>query len=143
LSSETVAIATALGRGIVNAPELRQELVTLLKTHDQQRRSEQSSSTEAVVLESLLALCRDGQEHAYAREIAAAANHLLEARGEMARLSPEMVGHRLLRLGLRTCRLSQTGNGLTLDKATVVQIKKLAAMYDVEDTPLETENLPS
>ena len=80
--------------------------MTLLKTHDQQRQSEQSNTIEAVVLESLLTLCRDAREQVYAREIAAAANHLLEARGETARLSPEKVGHRLLRIGWRARRLS-------------------------------------
>jgi hypothetical protein len=143
LSSETAAIAAALGRCATNAPELRQKLVTLLKTHDQQRQSEQSNTIEAVVLESLLTLCRDAREQVYAREIAAAANHLLEARGETARLSPEKVGHRLLRIGLRARRLSQTGNGLIFDKATIAQIKQLAAMYGVEDTPAKTENLHS
>ena len=34
LSSETASIAAALGRGIVNAPELWQKLVSLLQTRD-------------------------------------------------------------------------------------------------------------
>ncbi len=146
LSSEAAAVATALGRGIVNAPELRQKLVDLLKTQDQQRLSEMSNTIEAVVLEATRTLCCDGREHAYAREIAAAANHLLEARGETARLSPEKVGHRLKRLGLRSHPLSQTGHGLTFDKATVARIYELAAMYMVdvmEDTPAEAKNLHS
>jgi hypothetical protein len=146
LSSETAVITTALGRGIVDAPELRQKLVTLLKTQDQQRLSEMSETSEAIVLEATLALSRDGREQAYAREIAAAANHLLEARGETARLSPEKVGHQLKRLGLRSHPLSQTGHGLTFDKATVARIYELAAMYLVdvmEDTPAEAKNLHS
>jgi hypothetical protein len=44
---------------------------------------------------------------------------LLEARGETVRLNPERVGHRLKKLGLRTRPLSQSGNGLMFDKATV------------------------
>jgi hypothetical protein len=100
-----------------------------------------SNTTEAVVIEATLALSRDGRKHAYTREIAAAANLLFEARGEAARLSPELAGHSLKRLGLPTHRLSQTGNGLTFDKATVAQIQQLAAMYMMEDTPAETENL--
>ena len=91
-----------------------------------------SNTTEAVILEATLALSRDGREHAYAREIAAAANRLLEARGETARLSPEKVGTGLKGLGLRTRRLSQTGNGLMFDKATVAQIRELSAVYGVE-----------
>jgi len=141
LPSETAAIATALGRCIVDAPELRQKLVALLKTHDQQRLSEMSNTSEAIVLEATRALSRDGRERAYAREIAAEANRLLEARGETVRLSPEKVGHRLKSLGLRTRPLSQTGNGLTFDKATAAGIQQLAAVYMMEDTPAETENL--
>src|ERR1035438_3732344 len=52
LSSETAAIATTLGRCIVDAPELRQKLVTLLETQDQQRLSEMSGTSEAIVLEA-------------------------------------------------------------------------------------------
>jgi hypothetical protein len=130
----------------VGAPEVRQKLVALLKSQDQQRLSEMSNTTEAVILEATLALSRDGRELAYAHEIATAANRLLEARGETARLNPERVGHRLSGLGLRTRRLSKTGNGLMFDKTTVARIRELAAVYGVdvmEDTPVETENLHS
>jgi hypothetical protein len=141
LSSETAAIAAPLGSCFVGAPELRQKLVALLKTQDMQRQSELSNSTDAIVLEATRTLCRDEREHAYAREIAAAANRLYEARGETARLRPEHIGHVLKRFGLRTRRLSQTGNGLTFDKATVAQIEQLCADYGMEDTPAEAENL--
>jgi hypothetical protein len=146
VSSETAAIATALGRCIVDAPELQQKLVTLLKTQDQQRLSEMSDTSEAIVLEATRALSRDGREQAYAREIAVKANQILETRGETTRLSPEKVGHRLKKLGLLTRPLSQTGNGLTFDKAAVTRIHELAAMYMVdvmEDTPTEAKNLHS
>jgi hypothetical protein len=141
LSSETAAIATELGRCIVDAPELQQKLMALLKTQDQQRLSEMSNTTEAIVLEATRTLTRDGREHAYAKEIAAEVNRLLEARGETARLSPEKVGHRLKRLGLRTHPLSQVGNGLTFDKATLARIQQLAAVYMMEDAPVGAENL--
>jgi hypothetical protein len=141
LSSEPAAIAAPLGRCLANAPELRQKLVVLLKSQDQQRHTEMSNTSEAIVVEAILAFIRDGREQAYAREIAAKANRLLEARCETARLSPEQVGHVSKRLGLRTRRLSQTGNGLTFDKVTRARIEELAAMYMMEDTPAETENL--
>jgi len=92
-----------------------------------------SNTTEAIVVEAVQVLTRDGREHAYVREIAAEVNRLLEARGETARLSPEKVGHRLKKFGLRTRRLSQAGNGLTFDKATVAGIQELAAVYAMED----------
>jgi hypothetical protein len=139
--SETAAIATALGRGIVDAPELRLKLVALLKTHDQQRLTEMSNTSEAIVIEATRAISRGGREHAYVREIAAEANRLLEARGETVRLNPEKVGHRLKSLGLRTHRLTLAGNGLTFDKVTIALIEQLAAVYVEEDLLAETENL--
>jgi hypothetical protein len=141
VSSETVAIATALGRGIVDAPPLRQKLVALLKPLAQQRLCEMSNTTEAIVVEAVQALTHDGRGHAYSWEIAAEVNRRLEDRGETARLSPEKVGQRLKKLGLPTRRLSQTGNGLTFDKATVAAIHQLAAVYVMEDMPTETEHL--
>ena len=57
------------------------------------------------------------------------------------RLSPETVGRQLKKLDLRTRRLSQTGNGLTFDKATLARIQQLAAIYMMEDTPADSENL--
>ncbi len=125
----------------MDAPELRQKLVTLLKTQDQLRLSEMSDTSEAIVLEATRALSRDGRQQAYAREIAVEVNRRLEARGETARLRPEKVGHRLKKLGLRTRPLSQTGNGLTFDKATLARIQQLAVVYMMEDTPSETKNL--
>jgi hypothetical protein len=65
----------------VDAPELRQKLVTLLKTQDQLRLSEMSDTSEAIVLEATRALSRDGRQQAYAREIAVEVNRRLEARG--------------------------------------------------------------
>ena len=67
--------------------------MALLKTQDQQRLSEMSNTIEAVVLEAILALSRDGREHTYVKEIAAKANRMLETRGETTRLSPENVAH--------------------------------------------------
>jgi hypothetical protein len=139
LSSETTTIATALGRGIVDAPELRHKLVALLKTLDQQHGSEMSNTMEAIVVEGIQSLNHGGLERAYVREIAAEANRLLKVRGETARLSPEKVGHLMKRLGLCTRRLSQSGNGLTFDNATVTGIQQLAAMYIMEDMPAKTE----
>jgi hypothetical protein len=141
VSSETATIAAALGRCIVGAPELQEKIIALLKTHDRGRLFEMSETIEAVVVEATRALSRDGREHAYVREIAVEVNRLLEARGETVRLNPERVGHRLKKLGLRTRPLSQSGNGLTFDKATVAVIQQLAAVYAMEDMPTETENL--
>ena len=108
---------------------------------DKRRQSELSNTPDAVVLEATRALSRDGRKRAYTHEIAAAANLLFEARGEAARLSPELAGHSLKRLGLPTHELSQTGNGLTFDRATIAQIDQVCAARGMEDAPPEAENL--
>jgi hypothetical protein len=146
LTSDTRAIANALGACVVDSPKLQSELISLLTPVENQRQADRSTGIEAVTLEATLALSRDGREHAYAHEIAAEANRLLEARGETARLRPENAGHQLKRIGLPTCRISQKGNGLIFDKATVARILELAAVYMVdvmEDMPADTENLHS
>jgi hypothetical protein len=74
LPSETAVIAKALGRGIVDPPQLWVKLVTLLKSRDRQLLSEMSDTPEAVVVEATLALSRDGRAQAYVREIAAELN---------------------------------------------------------------------
>ena len=122
----------------MDAPELQQKLVALMKTLDQQHRSEMSNSIEAIVVEAIQALNRGGRERAYVRETAAEVNRHLEARGETARLTPEKVGHVMKKLGLRTRRLSQAGNGLTYDNATVARIQQVAAVYVMEDLSAET-----
>ena len=117
--SETAAVVKALGSCLVDAPQLCTKLVAVVNTRGHQSRLETSDTTEAIVVKATLALSRDGREHAYVREIAAEANRRLEARGEAAKLSPEKVGHCLKNLGLRTCPLSQSGNGLMFDNVSV------------------------
>jgi hypothetical protein len=125
----------------VDAPELQKKLVANLKAQDQQQRSQQTGTLDALVVEAVLALSRQEREHVFTREIADEVNRLLELRGERPKLSPETVGRRLCKLGLRSHRLTKDGNGLTFDKATVAGIQQLAAVYVVEDLLTETDNL--
>jgi hypothetical protein len=145
MSSETAAIANALGSCIVNEPDLQQILVALLKTEDRQHLSQKADTAEAVVVEAALALCRQDRQHVYVKEIAVEANRLLEVRGAGLRFSPEKVGHKLRQLGLPTRRLTKAGNGLLVDKATVAGIQKLAVMYVGEDllSEIEKPTLPA
>jgi hypothetical protein len=141
VSSETAAIAKALGSCLVDAPDLQEQLVTLLKAQHQQHLSQRVDISEGVVIEAALALSRLGKDCVYAREIAAEANRLLEDRGEAMKLNPEKVGHRLRKLGLPTGRLSKAGNGLVCDKATVSTLRQLGEMYVGEDSVAEIDNL--
>jgi hypothetical protein len=141
VSPETGAIAKALGSCIVDSPDLRAVLVSSLAPRDQQQISERLDSAEALVVEAVLVLSREGAEQLYAREIAVEVNRLMEARGERSKFSPEKVGHRLRKLGLPTRRLSQAGNGLVMDNATLTRLMTLCAMYVGEDQLAVAENL--
>jgi hypothetical protein len=141
LSLETHAIANALGSCIVDEPELHAELVALLTPHDQQQIADRADSLEALVASAALTLCHQGKDQIYVKEIAAEVNRILEARGETMQLRPEKVGHKLRKLGLRTRRLGQAGNGLTLDQVTKVRIHEVAAAYRMEDSIEEEGNL--
>ena len=125
----------------MDAPQLVEELVTLLRPQDQQHIGDRLDSVEALVVGAVLTLCHQGKDQIFVKEIAAEVNRLLEARGDTARFSPEKVGHRLRKVGLLTRRLSQTGNGLILDQATRIRLHEVAAAYRGEDSMQEDGNL--
>ncbi|WP_109487988.1 hypothetical protein [Occallatibacter savannae] len=129
LRAEIEAVATELGRCIVDAPELREKLVTLLKAHDEQRLSDLSSSTDAVLLEAVLALIHKGKSQSFAREIAEEFNRMQKTYGERLSYTPEKVGHTLKKLGLFTRRLGREGRGLVMDLATIKRVHELARMH--------------
>jgi hypothetical protein len=143
VSPETGAIAKALGSCIVDSTDLQAALVSILAPRDRQQISERLDTAEALIVEAVLALSREGADQLYAREIADKVNRLIEVRGERSKLSPEKVGHRLRKLGLPTRRLSQAGNGLVMDKETRMRLQMLSAMYVREDQLAVTENLHS
>ncbi|MBV8116252.1 MAG: hypothetical protein JO300_16025 [Silvibacterium sp.] len=143
LPLEAAAIASALGSCIVDEPELRNRLVLRLKGQNSEDRYQRVDLTDAIVVEAALALSRADRQSVYVSEVAVEANRLLELRGEQIKLSPERVGHRLKKLGLRSRRLSQAGKGLIFDTVTIAVIHQLASMYLEEDFLPNNENLPN
>jgi hypothetical protein len=141
LSSEKLAIATALGRCIVDAPALQAELIALLTERARQETDERRESLEASVLEAALHLCHEGKTQIYVKEIAAEVDRMRGDRGQELKLSAEKVGHLLKKLGLHSRRLDKAGNGLTLDLATRAQLHELAAPYFDGGSMLAEENL--
>ena len=127
LSPEASVVANALGSCIVEVPQLQTQLVVLLKPQAQQQIADRSESDEALVVAA--ALCHQDKGELFVKEIAAEVNRPLEARGETRQLSPEKVGHKLKKVGICTRRLSQAGNGLTLDQATKIRLREVAAAY--------------
>jgi hypothetical protein len=129
LSAETNAIATALGKCIVDAPEIQGEIVSLLEPHSEQQMAERRDSLVMLAVGAALSLCHQGKDQVRVSEIAAEVNRMLAARGERLLLSAERAGHLLKRAGLRTRRLSAAGNGLQMDRATQVLLHEVAAAY--------------
>lgn len=141
LSREANVIANALGSCIVEAPELQTQLVALLKPQAQQQIADRSDSDEALVVGAALALCHQGKNEVFVKEIAVEANRLLESRGETRKLTPEKVGHKLKKVGIFTRRLSHAGNGLILDQATRTRLQEVGAAYRGEDLIQDDQNL--
>jgi hypothetical protein len=128
LSSEMATMAAELGRCIVDAPELRQKLVALLKIQGGQRLSDLSNTNEAVALLAILNLYHQGKPEFLAGEIATEFNRIQKSRGELLIGSAEKIGHLLKKVGLHT-RRSSAGMRLVMDRSTIAQVHKLAAVY--------------
>lgn len=129
LSSEVNAIAAALGRCIVDEPQLQAELVSLLTPFSDHQLAERLDDFGTLTIGAALALCHQGKDKVLVGEIAAEVNRIQKGRGERLLYSPEKVGHRLRKAGLLTRRLGAAGNGLLMDHATQVLLHEVAGTY--------------
>jgi hypothetical protein len=129
LTSDTRAIANALGACIVDSPDLQSKLVSLLGPVESQRQADRSTSLEAITLEATLNLAHAGKAQILVNEIANEVNRIALARGERLHYSAETIGHRLKKIGLVTRRLGREGKGLVIDLATVARVHELAVVY--------------
>jgi hypothetical protein len=120
LSAEANAIATALGKSIVDAPEIQGEIVSLLEPHSEQQMAERQDSLVMFAVGATLSLCHQGKTQILVRDVASEANRMLKGRGERLQIRAEKMGHLLKKVGLRTRRLGAAGNGLVLDHVTQV-----------------------
>ena len=131
LTSDTRAVANALGAAIVDDPELQSNLISLLTPIESQREADRSTGIEAVTVQAALNLGHAGKQELLAGEIAAEVNRIQKACGERLTYSAEKVGHSLKKVGLYTRRLGSAGRGLVLDLAVMVRLHELAAVYGV------------
>lgn len=142
LTSDTRAIANALGACIIDSPGLQSKLISLLTPFESQRQADRSTSLEALTLEATLNLAHSGQGQILVNEIANEVNRIALARGERLHYSAETIGHRLKKIGLVTRRLGKAGKGLVMDLATMTQAHELAAMYGGVGFEQDENNLP-
>jgi hypothetical protein len=129
LTTDTRAIANALGACVIDSPKLQLQLISLLTPVENQRQTERSTSLEAVTLEATLNLAHAGKAQMLVHEIATEVNRIAQARGERLDNSAETIGHHLKKVGLSTRRLGKAGRGLAMDLATKARVHELAAVY--------------
>jgi hypothetical protein len=141
LYSAMATVATQLGRCIVEAPELQEKLVTLLKTQDHERLSDMSNTIEAVLIEAILNLIHQGKPKFLVREIADEVNRIQKARGERLIYSPERIGRKMKKIGLPARHISKDGNSLEMNLATVKRAHELAVVYGCAGLNQNDENL--
>ncbi len=130
LTGSTRQNARGLGACLVNAPDLRNRLIALLRDQDESVRAEQSAEMSPV-LESLLVVCHERRKNVHVGEIAKLASEILAVRGERIGLSPKEVGSKLKLLGLRTCRLDAGGRGFKLTPEICARIHQTAKAFGV------------
>ena len=129
LSSDTRAIANALGACLVDSPQLQSQLVSLLLPVSEQEHADRSTGLDAVILEATLNLCHAGKAQILVAEIAAEVNRIARERGERLNYSAETIGHGLKKIGVSTRRLGKAGKGLAMDQATTTRVHELAKVY--------------
>lgn len=141
LTSDTRAIANALGACVIDSPGLQSQLISLLTPVESQRQADRSTSLEAVTLEATLNLAHAGKAQVLVGEVANEVNRIVEARGERLYYRAEIIGHRLKKIGLSTRRLGKAGRGLVMDLATMTRAHELAAVYGGVGLDQEENNL--
>jgi hypothetical protein len=141
LSPEANAIAAALGRCVVGAPQLQAEIVSLLTPFSDHQLSERLDDLGMLAIGAALTLCHQGKNEVLVGEVAAEVNRIQKERGERLVYSPEKVGHRLRKAGLITRRLGAAGNRLLLDLATRTLLHDVASAYGCVGLTNGNENL--
>jgi hypothetical protein len=129
LSPEANAIASALGRCVVGAPQLQAEIVSLLTPFSDQQLAERLDDLGMLTIGAALTLCHQGRSQVLVGEVAAEVNRIQKERGERLMYSPEKVGHKLRKAALITRRLGSAGNGLLMDLATRTLLHDVAGAY--------------
>ncbi len=141
LPPEANAIANALGSCIVDAPDLRAKIASLLMPQARHQTAERLDDLGTVAVGAALRLCHQGKDKILVGEIAAEVNRILRSRGDRSQFSAEKVGHKLKKVGLLTRRLGGAGNGFLLDHSTQVLLHEVAAVFGCVGLSEEEQNL--
>ena len=138
LAGPTREVARGLGACLIDAPDLRDRLIALLRDEDESLRMERSAEMSPV-LESLILFCHERRPAVHVGEIASTASDILSARGEWGALSSKESGNKLKLLGFRTTRLDAGGRGIRLTRDICARIHRTAKAFGV---PASEKGLP-
>lgn len=125
--------ARMLGACVVDDTDLQSNLVSALRSQDDDARIARSFSLESVLVEALLLMCHDEETRASANvgDIAKVMNAILRGRGEPLELEPRKVGDILRALQFFPIRQGSAARGISLTLADRRRIHRLARDYEV------------
>jgi hypothetical protein len=94
LGAELRILARVLGSAIVDAPELRADLVNILQDYQEEIRAGDWTNEKYVVIEAMLDHCHSEQRDQllYVGQLADTANRILKDRGSREKLEPKALG---------------------------------------------------
>lgn len=146
-------VASVLLNCLVGSPDLQQKLLALLRAEEQEQSRSRSANFDARIIEATAWVARrqlesrgmcyypDRPRDLYVQDIRDHCFYMTEQEGLGFKLTAAKVGRTLNRVGLITQRLSSRGNGLVLNRSTLMQIQQLAKVYGVEVSTLESWEL--
>jgi hypothetical protein len=127
-------VACCLTGCVPDMPYVESEMTSLLEDRNLQVQKERETEPKSIVIETMLSFCHQKKKFVRVAELAKAVNAISEQEGEMLKLSPEAVGHKLKPLGLNTKRIDAQSRGLFLTEANRQLIHRLAWDYGVTKT---------
>ncbi len=142
LSGSSREIARTFGRCIVGAPEIQARIVEVLAPRDGADRIERSTRVDAIIVESLVALCHEQRSSVHVSQVAQIANAILSRDQESLQLRPREVGARMKKMGMLTIRLDSAGRGIYLLRDECARIHRLGIDFGVPTLAKELPGCP-
>jgi hypothetical protein len=120
-------LARGLAACVVDDSEGQAHIMNLLSGKNEHAELDLSRNLRVTVLEALFNICHESDIRSIrVGDVTAAANAMLEQRGELSQMTSRMVGSKLHVLGFTTIRLDSAGRGLQLGNEMRMRIHSVA-----------------
>jgi hypothetical protein len=127
----TRELARNLGACLPDDPGLAQCLVDLLEAQDRDARAQRCTDVDSAIVEVILVFFHKQEvREVGVQKVTELTNTLLRARGEILEYSPEEIGRKMARLGLRRHR-NAAGQNLLLCREVSRRVHRLGRFYGV------------